>query len=94
MAKLRPTQFFNHTKEKALSSKQCVEIFTGVVFPFQYDNCLPKKELFMVYGTLHIFLGIKLFCLSRQKSEIFSISLIDFLKLKKISAHSNNFYSP
>ena len=35
MAKLRPTQFFNHTKEKALSSKQCVEIFTGVVFPIR-----------------------------------------------------------
>ena len=35
MAKLRPTQFFNHTKEKALSSKQCVEIFNGVVFPIR-----------------------------------------------------------
>ena len=34
MAKLRPTQFFNHTKEKALSSKQCVEIFTEVVFAY------------------------------------------------------------
>ena len=33
MAKLRPTQFFNHTKEKALSSKQCVEIFIGVILP-------------------------------------------------------------
>ena len=36
MAKLRPTQFFNHTKEKTLSSKQCVEIFTGVVIPSRY----------------------------------------------------------
>ena len=36
MAKLRPTQFFNHTKEKAPSSKQCVEIFTEVVFPSRH----------------------------------------------------------
>ena len=36
------------------------------------------------------FLGIKLFCLSRQKAEIFSISLIqDFVKPCKLSAHSD-----
>ena len=31
----------------------------------QYDISWLKKELSMVHGTLHIFLGIKLFCLSR-----------------------------
>ena len=31
----------------------------------QYGICWLKKELSMVHGTLHIFLGIKLFCLSR-----------------------------
>ena len=39
------------------------------------------------------FLGTILFCLSRQKAEIFSIILIqDFVKPHKISAHSDNFY--
>ena len=27
----------------------------------QYGICWPKKELSMVHGTIHIFLGIKLF---------------------------------
>ena len=44
----------------------------------QGDICWLKKELVMVHGTLDILLGIKLFCLSREKSEIFSISLISF----------------
>ena len=44
----------------------------------------------MVHGTLNIFFKIKLFCLSREKSESFSISLIYyFLKPHKISAHLN-----
>ena len=39
----------------------------------------------------HIFLGITLFCFSRQKAEIFSICLKkNFVKLHKISTQSNN----
>ena len=56
----------------------------------QYDICWLKKELSMVHGTLHILL---LFCLSRQKAEIFSICLIDdFEKTCKISAHSDKHF--
>ena len=40
----------------------------------------------MVHGTLQKILGIKLFCLSRYKAEIFSISWIYyFVKPRKIS---------
>ena len=42
-----------------------------------------KKELFMVHAMVHfkLFIEIKLFCLSRQKAEIFSNCLIqDFVK--------------
>ena len=45
-----------------------------------------------INGTPNIFLRIKLFCLSRQKSEISLV--LKFVKPHKISAHSNNFYSP
>ena len=38
--------------------------------------CRFQKELSWRLGTIHIFLGIKLFCLSRYKAEIFSICLI------------------
>ena len=48
------------------------------------------------YGLKYIFLGIKLFCFSRQKAETFSICLKkNFVKSHKISihsAHSDNFY--
>ena len=40
-------------------------------------------------------LGQKLFCLSRQKAEIFNICLMkDFVTPYKNSAHSDNFYFP
>ena len=41
------------------------------------------------YGLRNIFLGIKLFCFSRLKAEIFSICLkLNFMKPHKISTHS------
>ena len=39
-------------------------------------------------------LRVNLFCLSRQKSEIFSISLINFVKLKKNFSSFKQFLLP
>ena len=36
----------------------------------QYGICWLKKELFMVHGTLHIFLGIKLFVCQDRKLKL------------------------
>ena len=46
--------------------------------PKCYKNCTISLQLQWNCAILVTFLGIKLFCLSRQKSEIFSISLIFF----------------
>ena len=43
------------------------------------------------YGLENIFLGIKLFCFSRQKAETFRICLkLNFVKPHRISAYSDN----
>ena len=56
------------------------------------ERAIHGKSMYMIRL---IVLGIKVFGLSRKKSEIFSISLIyHFMKPHKISAHSDNFYSP
>ena len=49
--------------------------------------CWNSLGLFRDYGLNHIFLGIKLFCFSRQKAETFSNCL---KKPHKISTQSDN----
>ena len=54
-----------------------------------------EKTIYGTWYNSYIFLGIKLFCLSIQKAEIFSNCLIqDFVKPHKISANLDNSLLP